>query len=139
LGQLMRPLRWNKIILLKYLSKKPLNCYKFLTFFRLLWPCVMNTGWRVRNQLDATNLMFIIKLLSQHVWGIIMPSSGELDCALPRMVFCTGCDGCGCVELSNSNFHSASSSRSSSTQPQPAQPVIIPYAAVPSLVLLMMA
>ena len=30
-------------------------------------------GWRERNQQDATNLMFIIKLLSQHVSGIIMP------------------------------------------------------------------
>ena len=41
--------------------------------FRLLWPCIMNVGWRERNQHDATNLVFIIKLLSQHVWGIIMP------------------------------------------------------------------
>jgi hypothetical protein len=30
-------------------------------------------GRRERNQQDATNLMFIIKLLSQHVSGIIMP------------------------------------------------------------------
>ena len=29
--------------------------------------------WRERNQQDATNLIFIIKLLSQHVSGIIMP------------------------------------------------------------------
>ena len=42
-------------------------------FFRLLWPCIMNVGWRERNQQDATKLMFIIKLLSQHVSGIIMP------------------------------------------------------------------
>jgi hypothetical protein len=34
--------------------------------FRLLWPCIMNVGWRERNQQDATNPMFIIKLLSQH-------------------------------------------------------------------------
>ena len=33
----------------------------------------MNVGWRERNQQDAANLMFIIKLLSQHVSGIIMP------------------------------------------------------------------
>ena len=33
----------------------------------------INLGWRERNQQDATNLMFIIKLLSQHVSGIIMP------------------------------------------------------------------
>ena len=32
-----------------------------------------NVGWREVNQQDATNLMFIIKLLSQHVLGIIMP------------------------------------------------------------------
>ena len=30
-------------------------------------------GWRERNQRDATNLKFIIKLSSQHVSGIIMP------------------------------------------------------------------
>ena len=29
----------------------------------------------------------------------LCPSSGEQDCALPHMVFCTGCDECGCVEL----------------------------------------
>ena len=77
----------------------------------------------------------------------IHPSSGEQECALPHMVFCTGCDVCGCVELgrtlcalwkllfeSNSNFHSAHSLRPSSIQPQPSQP----YAAVHTLVLLMM-
>ena len=66
----------------------------------------------------------------------LCPSSGEQVCVLQHMVFCTGCAGCGCVELghelcalwkllfdSNSNFHSAHSSRSSSTQPQPSQPV----------------
>ena len=29
----------------------------------------------------------------------LCPSSGEQECALPHMVFCTGSDGCGCVEL----------------------------------------
>ena len=29
----------------------------------------------------------------------LCPSSGEQECALPRMVFCTGRVGCGCVEL----------------------------------------
>ena len=33
----------------------------------------MNVRRRERNQQDATNLMFIIKLLSRHVSGIIMP------------------------------------------------------------------
>ena len=44
-----------------------------LCFFRLVWPCVMNVGWRERNQQDAVNLIFIIKLLSQHISGVIMP------------------------------------------------------------------
>ena len=43
------------------------------TSFRLVWSCIMNVGWREKNQQDATNPMFIIKLLSQHVSGIIMP------------------------------------------------------------------
>ena len=29
----------------------------------------------------------------------LCPSSGEQECALPHMVFCTGSDGCGCVKL----------------------------------------
>ena len=29
----------------------------------------------------------------------LCPSSGEQECALPHMVFCTVSDGCGCVEL----------------------------------------
>ena len=29
----------------------------------------------------------------------LCPSSGEQECALPHVVFCTGSDGCGCVEL----------------------------------------
>ena len=29
----------------------------------------------------------------------LCPSSGEQDCVLPHMVFCTGCAGRGCVEL----------------------------------------
>ena len=88
--------------------------------------------WRKRNQQDATNLMFIIKLYLNMFWASFCPSSGEQEFALPHMVFCTGCDGCGCVELgrelcelckSNSNFHSAHSLHPSSTQPQPSLPV----------------
>ena len=29
----------------------------------------------------------------------ICPSSGEQDCVLPHILFCTGCAGCSCVEL----------------------------------------
>ena len=86
-----------------------------LLCFRFLWPYIMNIGWRERNQLDATNLMFIIKLLSQHVSGIIMP-------IIMRTVPCTTAYGvlhwlcwlwfCGagsceryCSTWSNSTFH----------------------------------
>ena len=51
------------------------------------------------NQQDATNPMFIIKLLSQRVSGIIMPIIRRSRPVLLHMVFCTGCAGCGCVEL----------------------------------------
>jgi hypothetical protein len=40
--------------------------------FMFLWPCIVKVRWR-ENQQDATNLMFILKYLSQHVSGIIMP------------------------------------------------------------------
>ena len=29
----------------------------------------------------------------------LCPSSGDQDRVLPHMVLCTGCAGCGCVEL----------------------------------------
>ena len=51
----------------------------------------------------------------------LCPSSGEQECALPHMVFCTGCAGCGCVELGRHHNQCRT-----------------PYAAVHSLVLLMM-
>ena len=51
--------------------------------------------------------------------ALLCPSSGEQDHVLLHMVFCTGCAGCGCVEL-DSNLcalsHSAHSLRPSSTQ-----------------------
>ena len=80
--------------------------------FRLFWPCIMNVGWRERNQQDATNLMFIIKRLSQHVSGIIMP-------IIRRTRVCTAAYGvlhwswwlwlcvAGTRAVLNSNFHSA--------------------------------
>jgi len=50
-------------------------------------------------------------------------SSGEQDRVLLRMVFCTGCASCGCVEMGRKLcalcVHSL---RPSSTQPQPGQP-----------------
>ena len=57
--------------------------------FRLLWPCVMNVGWRERNQQDATNLIFVIKLYLNIFRALLCPSSGEQECALPHMVSCS--------------------------------------------------
>ena len=59
---------------------------RYVINFRLLWPCIMNVGWRKRNQQDATNLMFIIKLLSPRVSGIIMP-------IIRRTRVCTAANG----------------------------------------------
>ena len=60
---------------------------------------INTAGWRGRDQQDATNLMFIIKLYLNMFRASLCLSSGEQECALPHMVFCTGSDGCGCVEL----------------------------------------
>ena len=82
--------------------------------------------WRERNQQDATNLMFVIKLLSQHVSGIIMP-------IIRRTRVCTAAygvlhwfAGCGCVEF---QLHTTISQHNQCRTP---------YAAVHTLVLLMM-
>jgi len=54
----------------------------------------------------------------------LCPSSGEQDCVLLHVMFCTGCAGCGCVQLGRklcegycSTSHSAHSLQPSSTQP----------------------
>ena len=108
--------------------------YFFFFNFRLLWPSIMNVGWRERNQQDATNLMFINKLYLNMFRASLCPSSGEQECALPHMVFCTGCDGCGCVELGCKLCASIPAPHSHSHHYQ----CRTPYAAVHTLVLLMM-
>jgi hypothetical protein len=61
-----------------------------------------NTGWREReNQQNATNLMFIIQLLSQHVSGIIMSIIRRTrlcttSCGLLHWLCCCGCMYLGC-------------------------------------------
>ena len=49
-------------------------CFSCLgyTVQNMIWRTWM-VRWRERNQQDATNLMFIIRLLSEHVSGIIIP------------------------------------------------------------------
>jgi len=71
----------------------------------------------------------------------LCPSSGEQDRLLPHMVFCTGCAGCGCVELRRElcalcesncyaallllfDFRTVHSLRPGSTKPQPVQNTI---------------
>ena len=56
--------------------------------------------WRERNEQDATNPMFIIKLLSQHVSGIIMPIIRRSRPCTTACGVCTGCGRlwlCGCA------------------------------------------
>jgi len=57
-------------------------------------------GWRERK----TNKMQLIWCLLSNFYlnmfqASLCPSSGEQDRVLLHMVFCTGCAGCGCVEL----------------------------------------
>ena len=110
------------------------------TVFRLLWPCIMNIGWRERNQQDATNLMFIIKLLSQHVSDIIMPIIRRTS--VHCRIWCSALVMMAVVVWSwdaSSNFHTvhtacvpAPHNHSHHNQCR------TPYAAVHTLVLLMM-
>ena len=67
--------------------------YSPFYFAKYLFCCeifqIMRTvGWRERNQQDATNLMFIIKLYLNIFRTSLCPSSGEQECALPHMVWC---------------------------------------------------
>ena len=76
----------------------------------------------------------------------LCPSSGEQDGVLPHMVFCTGCAGCGCVELGrkqnllfDSKFHTVHTA----CDPAPyndsqRSQCRTPYAEVHGLVLLIM-
>ena len=89
----------------------------------------MNVGWRERNQQDAANLMLITKLYLNMFRASLCPSSGEQECALPHTVFCIGSVVCGCVELGRVPApHNHSHHNQCRT----------PYAAVHTLVLLMM-
>ena len=56
-------------VLTKLYFSKVNHCEALGSCDRASW----NVGWRELNQQDATNPMFIIKLISQHVSGIIMP------------------------------------------------------------------
>ena len=107
------------------------------------------------NQQDATNSMFIIKLLSQHVSGIIMPiirrirpcptACGVMHwlCRLWLAVVLWSCvvSSVHCVE-SNSNFHTVPAAHDTAlqdhSQPQPTPSGRTPHAVGHGLILLMM-
>jgi hypothetical protein len=70
----------------------------------------------------------------------LCPSSGEQECALPHTVFCTGCDGCDCLEVGRDLCAQVHTDR----VPAPHNhshhiQCRTPYAAVHTLVLLMMS
>jgi len=72
-----------------YIVEKVLFC------FRILWPGIVNIRRRERNQQDATNPMFIFKLLSQHVSGIIMHIIRRIRPCPTVCGVLPGCVGCG--------------------------------------------
>ena len=59
--------------------------------------------WMLGEERETNKMQLIWCLLSNSYLNMfqssLCPSSGEQECALLLMVFCTGCDGCGCVEL----------------------------------------
>ena len=70
------------------LSQHTRKFMSYLTWLNLAWTNpndLLFLRWRERDQQDATNLMFIIKL-SQHVSGIIMP-------IIRRTIVCTAAYG----------------------------------------------
>ena len=99
--------------------------------FRFLWPCIMNVGWREKDQQDATNLMFIIKLLSQHVSGIIMP-------IIRRTRVCTAAYGGHCSTSRTVTFTVHTARVPAPHNHSHHYQCRTPYAAVHTLVLLMM-
>jgi len=86
------------------------------------------------NQKDATNSMFIIKFLSQHVSGIIMPIIRSIKPCPTACGVLPGCVGCGW--LWSSGAHDAGPQDHS--QPQATNPGRTPHAVGHGLILLMM-
>ena len=64
--------------------------YVYLNSTSVSLNTIQIVGWRERNQ-QPTNLMFIIRLLPQHVSGIIMLIFKIKDCALPHL-WCSALD-----------------------------------------------
>ena len=96
------------------------------------------------NQQDATNSIFIIKLLSQHVSDIIMPIIRRIrPCTTACGVLhgCVGCGwlwSCGAVPWAHTVHAAHDASPQNHSQPQPTHLSRIPHAVVHGLFLLMM-
>jgi len=102
-----------------------------------------NIGWRER----ITNKMQVIRFLLSNFYlnmfrASLCPSSGKQDRVLLHMAFCTGCTGCGCVELGaicegycSTDLHTVHPAPHNHSQHNQCR---TPYAVVHSLALLMM-
>jgi len=112
------------------------------------------------NQQDATNLMFVIQLLSQHVSGIIMPIIRRTKPCPTACCVLPGCVGrgwpwsCGAaswavctvwklLQYRNSNFHTVHAAHDAApqdhSQPRPTHPGRTLHAVGHGLILLMMS
>jgi len=130
-----------------YLRRKNSDCGEMLLqqapiLLECRGPFVTTTQYfkvKRENEQDATNSMFIIKLPSQHVSGIIMPIIRRIRPCPTACGVLPECVGCGLVELCRELCaHSTHGSRRSSTQPQPTHPGRTPHAVGHGLILLMM-
>jgi len=113
-------------------------------YFSFLWPGIVKIRRREReNQQDATNSMLTIKIISQHVSGIIMPITRRIILCTTACGVLPGCVGCGwsravyftqCTQLTT-QLHTTTANHS---QPQPTHPGRTPHAVGHCLILLMM-
>ena len=106
--------------------------------------------WRERererergNQQDATNSMSIIKLISQHISGIIMTIIRRIRQCPTACGVLPGCVGCGWLWLAVVVWSCVVScvhcvKYTARLQPQPTQPGRTPHAVVHSIILLVM-
>jgi len=74
------------------------------SYFTRCWQFPMQFCTHLYGEEREANKMQLIRCLLSNFYlnmfrASLCPSSGEQGCVLPHMVFCTGCAGCGCVEL----------------------------------------
>ena len=69
--------------------------WNVLSRFRILWPCIVNIRWREGTNKMQLISLFIIKPLSQHVSGIIMPIIRRIRPCPTACGVLPGCVDCG--------------------------------------------